>query len=439
MTNIIDIKKLPVREGKTSDTYLTLSQEGDLTRTTIVIPEGGNTDNVDLTDYYTKSEVDNLISNIEIPEGGTTGGVTEEWVEANYVNKERIGFIGNVKKYTTKAYYYDDNGVPVYIVYEDVTTNDIRNRNIEVYNKYIEGKIDVLFYKEYKNNETTTSYDAELGKDVTYETPKFAITPTFSQLSGDGVEFMYYQINTYNGETHTSTLAKRLTDKGTVGTLRFIDNTDIKMLTVNLYEGEPKLKANDFDLPYEKVLLLEIAGNNDSGGYNRKVILNYSFQTVGDWAKSYYKWWGFFNENTIISYEFTEQDKNNGIELTPTFTTISSGGAEGGNTDNVDLTDYYTKSEVDSLIQAPIVYYGSTLVGVDVYSAWQSNKPQFMNLSSVDDTGMIYEGFFPLNISMGNGLEEMKVFGWLDESTIVKWVLNYEDYEGYECVIKKLQ
>lgn len=423
MTNIIDIKKLPVREGKTSDTYLTLSQEGDLTRTTIVIPEGGNTDNVDLTDYYTKSEVDNLISNIEIPEGGTTGGVTEEWVEANYVNKERIGIIGSVKKYTTKAYYYNDSGEPVYLVYEEVTTTDVRNRNIEVYNKYIEGKIDVLFYKEYKDIEITTSYNAELGKDVTYETPKFVTYPTFSQLNDDAVEFMYYEISTYNGETTTSTMTKKLTNKGTIGNLLLFEDADIKMLSINLDDTKKKLKTNDFDLSAEKAIVLEISGTNEMNyTYNRKVILNYFHQ---DGVDGYYKWWGFFNENTIISYEFTQEDKNNGVQLSPIFTTINSGGAEGGAGKGLvqgAYTNYYQDSAMVQLL-------ASNHLGRDtVEEAYNNNRVLYVGVTDNPSGYPSTKKYIPVTIEAHYNADARvtgyTVWGWYSKTQTITWEID---------------
>lgn len=63
----------------------------------VTVPDGSD---VDLSDYYTKSEVDGLIDGIDVSGGGNvdlTGYATEEWVGDNYYNKTYVdGIVSNV-------------------------------------------------------------------------------------------------------------------------------------------------------------------------------------------------------------------------------------------------------------------------------------------------------------------------------------------------------
>lgn len=63
----------------------------------VTVPDGSD---VDLSDYYTKSEVDGLIDGIDVSGGGNVdlaGYATEEWVGDNYYNKTYVdGIVSNV-------------------------------------------------------------------------------------------------------------------------------------------------------------------------------------------------------------------------------------------------------------------------------------------------------------------------------------------------------
>lgn len=86
MSKYIDVNKLPIIQGTENDTYIAVSERGEVIRTTIEIP--------DLNDYYTKTQVDNKVAKIE---SELTGYATEQWVkQQGYVTDSDVNdYVGN--------------------------------------------------------------------------------------------------------------------------------------------------------------------------------------------------------------------------------------------------------------------------------------------------------------------------------------------------------
>lgn len=108
--NIIDVQQLEITPQDADNTYLGIDENGHLIRTKIELSSGGGES--DLSNYYTKSEVDEKIENIDIPEVDLSNYYTKSEVDekienidipevdlSNYYTKQEI----NNKGYVTDS------------------------------------------------------------------------------------------------------------------------------------------------------------------------------------------------------------------------------------------------------------------------------------------------------------------------------------------------
>jgi hypothetical protein len=89
--NAINIQDLAVTPQDDDNTYIGIDENGNLIRTKIELSSGEG-DDVDLSNYYTKTEVDDKIENIDIPEVDLS----------NYYTKTEIdNTVGDINKILT--------------------------------------------------------------------------------------------------------------------------------------------------------------------------------------------------------------------------------------------------------------------------------------------------------------------------------------------------
>lgn len=62
--NYIDVNELVISSQDVDNTYIALNENGELVRTKIATGGGGEGGSVDLSNYYTKTEIDGLIGDI---------------------------------------------------------------------------------------------------------------------------------------------------------------------------------------------------------------------------------------------------------------------------------------------------------------------------------------------------------------------------------------
>lgn len=79
--NYIDVNELVISSQDVDNTYIALNENGELVRTKIATGGGGEGGDVDLSNYYTKTEVDEKIENIEIPEPDLSDYYTKDEIE----------------------------------------------------------------------------------------------------------------------------------------------------------------------------------------------------------------------------------------------------------------------------------------------------------------------------------------------------------------------
>ena len=89
--NYIDVNELIVSSQDADNTYIGLNEYGEFVRTNIEVPE------VDLSNYYTKSEVDKKIANIDIPEVDLSNYYTKREINnKGYVTDSDVNeYVGN--------------------------------------------------------------------------------------------------------------------------------------------------------------------------------------------------------------------------------------------------------------------------------------------------------------------------------------------------------
>lgn len=93
--NIIDVQRLEITPQDADNTYLGIDENGQLIRTKIELSSGGGES--DLSNYYTKSEVDEKIDNIDIPEVDLSNYYTKQEINnKGYVTDSDVNdYVGN--------------------------------------------------------------------------------------------------------------------------------------------------------------------------------------------------------------------------------------------------------------------------------------------------------------------------------------------------------
>lgn len=93
--NIIDVQQLEITPQDADNTYLGIDENGQLIRTKIELSSGGGES--DLSNYYTKSEVDEKIENIDIPEVDLSNYYTKQEINnKGYVTDSDVNdYVGN--------------------------------------------------------------------------------------------------------------------------------------------------------------------------------------------------------------------------------------------------------------------------------------------------------------------------------------------------------
>lgn len=93
--NIIDVQQLEITPQDADNTYLGIDENGQLIRTKIEFSSGGGES--DLSNYYTKSEVDEKIENIDIPEVDLSNYYTKQEINnKGYVTDSDVNdYVGN--------------------------------------------------------------------------------------------------------------------------------------------------------------------------------------------------------------------------------------------------------------------------------------------------------------------------------------------------------
>lgn len=95
--NYIDVNELIVSSQDADNTYIALNEYGEIVRTKIAVGgEGGSVD-VDLSDYYTKSEVDYKIAHIEHPKVDLSNYYTKQEINnKGFVTDSDVNdYVGN--------------------------------------------------------------------------------------------------------------------------------------------------------------------------------------------------------------------------------------------------------------------------------------------------------------------------------------------------------
>jgi hypothetical protein len=94
--NAINIQDLAVTPQDDDNTYIGIDENGNLIRTKIELSSGEG-DDVDLSNYYTKTEVDDKIENIDIPEVDLSNYYTKQEINSKgYVTDSDVNdYVGN--------------------------------------------------------------------------------------------------------------------------------------------------------------------------------------------------------------------------------------------------------------------------------------------------------------------------------------------------------
>lgn len=95
MNDYIDLSRLAISSQDEDNTYIGIDENGNVVRTKIAVGDG-NVD-VDLSDYYTKSEVDKKIDNIDVPEVDLSNYYTKQEINnKGYVTDSDVNeYVGN--------------------------------------------------------------------------------------------------------------------------------------------------------------------------------------------------------------------------------------------------------------------------------------------------------------------------------------------------------
>ena len=306
-------------------------------------------------DYYTKPEVDDLINNIDIPEG--TGGDSGVYV------LEPVGDLESrvEKQITDKTTWESTIEVISRIENYQYEGSDRQAHNASVFQAYKEGKVKSLFMK-YKFGvdtiwgeqiETETTYETEVTYKDTYVFLPVKITklPTDDTYTINGT----YQPNESNGIYNTQEFKLGFFEDGT-NTMNF--NNQFYTNPTETYQiSYDNYTLNDYSLDYGIAKdICEKASNTfiriqlwkNVWGDLRVQDIQYIYpqtkisEIYNPSDRTQYKTytiWGMYDDNTIIKWHYDSRDEDeygwiNNIK--PEYITLGGGGSsEGGSTTTI--------------------------------------------------------------------------------------------------------
>lgn len=332
--NTIDVQQLEITPQDADNTYLGIDENGQLIRTKIELSSGGGES--DLSNYYTKSEVDKKIDNIDIPSVDLSDYYTKNEIDDivdgidipsvdldDYYTKNEVDkkldeiVIGgtdiNLSNYYTKQEV--DDIVDEIDLTPFVTEDELNAKGYLTEHQDISGKQDII------TDLAEIKRGAALGKTALQSVPAEYITE--SEL-----------------ETRLENIG------GEVDLDNYYTKTEIDIKLDELVIGEKDVDLSNY---YTKQEVDEIVDDIDLTGY-----------ATEQWVRRQ----GYVTDSDVNDYVGneigqleevikTKQDKITDLD------TIRSGAAAGATalqtipseyiTEN-DLSEYYTKTEIDDMI-----------------------------------------------------------------------------------------
>lgn len=338
--NIIDVQQLEITPQDADNTYLGIDENGQLIRTKIELSSGGGES--DLSNYYTKSEVDEKIENIDIPEVDLS----------NYYTKQEI----NNKGYVTDSDVNDYVGNEIGQLEEVINTKQDKITDLDtirsgaaagatalqtIPSEYItEAELETRLENVGGGDESTVVeltgsaptldefnilYESAIAGTPTYVKYSDGMFNVIADLSGNkkGVYHIYGDGNNLytvywfirSGETPISETKKQLS--GMYGVKDYVESQDLKyrLLKQTMISQLPKYFR---DYSYNFSAPLSVRKNE-----NASMILD---------GKLYY-------------WDFADTTNMDGSYYLPKIVDLLN--ISGG---DVDLSEYYTKTEIDGLI-----------------------------------------------------------------------------------------
>ena len=291
------------------------------------------------TDYYTKREVDNIISNIEVGDVDLTGYATEQWVRNQGYLTEHQSLVDYAKKQWVLDNYYLKGDI-------DELLNDTKDDTKDWVNEqgFIQaGNLDLYLSDYYTKSDidsnnfatvdfvTSQGYLSESTLLTDYYT-KEEIDNAFNSLEIGLTPEQIEIINNLDGvisgfETDIAELTEELGNK--------VDWESFDGELTNIYDTVSSvIDVDDFS----ELDVADLYNRADGNITIRKGDKNYKI------LQSYQSGAGFLEDYNVILCDFSD---NNIIYKISSRNGISEIDLSNG---NVDLSDYYTKEEVDNAI-----------------------------------------------------------------------------------------
>ena len=290
-----------------------------------------------ISDVYTKSQVDNIISNIEVGDVDLTGYATEQWVRNQGYLTEHQSLVNYAKKQWVLDNYYLKGDVDELLNDTKYDTKDwvteqgfIQAGNLDLYlsDYYTKSDID-------SNNFATVDFVTSQGylSESTLLTDYYTkeeIDDAFNSLEVGLTPEQIEIINNLDGvisgfETDIAELTEELDNR--VDWEIFNDELN------NIYDTVSSvIDVDDFSELDVEDLYNRADGNITirKGDKNYKILQSY--QAGARFLEDYNVILCDFSDNNII-YKISSRNGISEIDLS---------------SNNVDLSDYYTKSEIDS-------------------------------------------------------------------------------------------
>ena len=356
MSNFIDINKLPVTEGKQNDTYIGISQEGGVIRTTIEMSgdvdlEGYATEDwVNSKDYATKDYVNDAISNIDIPEGGGTS------TDAGTYILECVQGVDYSEWWLNPETYEMEWIIEKFLEYNQ--DEELKNHNKEVIDAILAGKCKTLYYKfRYFNNEVLLETD-ENGREHRKAVNYYNYIPmSWNEWDlTNGEKYITFS-GKHKNEVQSNPIEYSFTLNKASGSKK--NESENQYFTGNVLQYYPVFSGNGYLLNRDSAAYA--AGNDkpvyidilDENGAAR-TLLSGKYEVVKD-TEYIYAWCIDENANFYLwTFKAGIQEttatitdlKSTPVDLTPYYTKKEIDQLLA----DLDLTDYYTKAETDELI-----------------------------------------------------------------------------------------